>query len=304
MSKAKNKLLIYIITALLFICSAYFLRTSFYYLAASVTNSLQDISFFLPIVLIGFIFVFYVILFLKHYYIANISRKRLIIYSSILLLLTALSSIFFFISFGDYLSNFVNGVDEYKIIIFYTLALIILLILGVFSLIISLKKYAIIKNDTYLFSSFSKCKTALIIVFMILSLYMLYCIYLSFIVYENASRSLSGFILLVLYFCLIIYDFIFIFLDEKYKNKLMRIITFSFNLFLIIYFIILETQQPNFMVLVSKPYAPIDFAMSFPVLSYIFFVSLFYICGYIVYEFIKDRNLKKQLISKKDFKNK
>ena len=167
--------------------------------------------------------------------------------------------------------------------------------------IVALDILAIIKRDKVLkevdkreLENMPKSRFILSIIFSIFGNYALGCLYVSCITIRNYGVNFFGYLVLVLFFLTLVFDEVYLILKDRLP-KVMPLVNLCVNLGMIILFILTEVLSPDFIVEVGKPFAPVDFAVSMPILPAILLISAL---RFSVYSGIKV--IKAKLNSKKE----
>ncbi len=264
-----NKHLLFIVLTLL---GGYFVYDGIIHFIYIVFDSVNSISqhylYVLPFFISGLIYLINYFFYLSHYYIKERSKINTLVISIITFVLSLAFYVIYFIKVGRY---FVNLKYDANANVFFSF----IMVTGVVILdILALKRRELVlKNvDERELENISKSRFILGTIFSIFAYYALGCFYVSFISIRNYGVSFFGYLVLVLFFLTLVFDEVYL-LSKDRLPKVMPLVNLCVNLGMILLFVLTEVILPDFIVEVGKPFAPVDFAVSMPILPLILLLS-------------------------------
>lgn len=256
----KKQILIFILSIFLFgLIGSFYFRNAFLYLAAMITGNFQNVTYCLSVTFSGITVIILLLSWFKDCFVAEIKGNERLRFSITLIAMSAISLVLYVLSITIHFDNLAFLGDQYLMSIMMPLGVLGSLFIGIYSLI-TFKKERTPKDRPLL--GMSKTSYVLLIFLALYAFYGVACFGITLEVLDNITIYAFGFIVLLYIFFLMAYNFIYINLEQKYKSNLLRYITIGANALGIILFVVAELIEFPFMVLIGKPYAPIDFAIS------------------------------------------
>lgn len=276
--KTKKVLLFTLITLL----GGYFIYDGllrFIYIVFDLINGITShIMFVVPFFISGILYFINLYFYLKHYFIKEQSKTKTLVHSSISLFLSVVFFVLYFISIGILFSNLKYNGD--LIVIFAPLMVLALMALNVLNLV----KRDLVLRDVELreLENMPKSRYIVAIIVSIFAFYMLGCIYVSFLSIQNLAIDFIGYLVLILFFCIYLFNEVYLFTKDMFIPKV-KLYNLTLNAVMIVLFVVHELIYNNFIVKVGKPFAPLDFAASIPALPVILILTSL---GFIIYDVV------------------
>ena len=264
-----NKHLLFLVLTLL---GGYFVYDGIIHFVYIVFDSVNSITehylSVIPFFISGIIYLLNYFFYLGHYYIKERSKKHTLVVSIITFVLSLLFYVIYFMRIGRYFANLKYDANAN---VFFSF----IMVSGVATLdILALyKREMVLKEvETRELEGLPKSRYILSIVFSIFAYYALGCFYVSFIAIRNYGVNFFGYLVLVLFFLTLVFDEVYLLGKDKLP-KIMPQINLCVNAFMVLLFFLTELLSPDFIVEVGKPFAPVDFAVSMPILPLILLIS-------------------------------
>ena len=219
------------------IICAFFFRNWILFAAAMVTSSFTNVSYCLSIVFSSTSVLIHIFNMLGNKYVKKHNKVKKIISNSIECLFGVLGIAFYMMSSNTHLGNVSLGIDSYMLAIITPISCICTIMLPLVQLF---DKRQIAQEIDYErpYKELKPLKKVLLFFSCLMALYSLANLFISIFVFENIERYALGFISILLFLLVCVYNFIYEVINIKNKNNKINIVTICVNLLTILLFVV------------------------------------------------------------------
>lgn len=276
MNKLLNKSLRILFEFSLFAFGSFLLRTSILYLMADITAYFYSIIYNLSSILIGFMFLAYLMFYLYDVYVKKVNDSQTIITHSVFCFINLVNLIFYFIALDKLVTNFQHGVDTYGQVIVIPLMSVIYLAVSTFYFINATarsNKEIYKSSEMKLLPSIGVVKTIAISISLGWSMYSYYSFFNLLGTSRNINQNPTAYLVLLLNMLIGSIISLYLIFEEKFKEKgMFHWISLGVIISDLLIHIIIMLVYPDFMIQVGKPIAPLDFAGNFKAVNLVLIV--------------------------------